>query len=903
MRSIVASISEFFLSILSQHRLVPVRAHARVTVSVRRTRRPLSKLFSLLLPFVFALTLFAAAPNDAQAATGASGAGTFDCLGDYDWGCRAVSFLFDDKDNTLTYYRDNAPIVDKAGPIEEGMRAMMAFFSNAMLIVAGLMLLYHLIVMVAETAHTGTIGGKETNQLWAPIRLVVAIGLLVPLASGLNSGQYIVMQVAKWGSGLASQTWKVFAAKLGENSSLKAPIMPRVYNLSLNTLKTYVCVGIINNSIAPDLQREAINPNPTAEDLGDRKKEKFGNKVYSDVCGTIVYHVPDTKYDKSHEAEIATNLTAINEAQYKSASQEMKGLAVEIAKDVLTKDRPASSRDRLEDIVQRYYDNLGNALKETGGGYANNALKQITDKIKTAADTQGWTSAGAWFMAVGRAQGQIITGGLNVPEATGPREDILKDKYPEQYKAYDLFLRSIIDGTSTKSVASVNMNGDVPSAKQEAAEWSSLQYATSGEGVIDMVMGFLDWIAQRVGLWTGDPKRAFGDLGYSTNPFGEIAALGYTKIRLAFDYMGIAVAASLPAGYLKNFNGIPTLLGDALMWISAICMFFAMLFMLAGVLLGFIVPTIPFIRFAFAIMTWLGTFLEAMICMPFFALAFLTPKGEGFTGPNARQGMFLIFQIFLRPVLCIFGLIASMMLFYIMAKFLNAMFFEATSGIGIFTGGAMVFMQKFVFSILYAGMIYITANMSFKMMEHIPKHAMRWMGGSAGEEGYEGHSEFLGLAGALSGQQIMGQVNRVSSGAQMVGSGLGNFKGGMDMAELYQSETDNVQRMKRGANGQPMRKQQRDAAGNGITDAGGQPVWERDANGAFVYEMEKVNMPVTAGQERVARLQAMKEMQANEQQTQFIKDQGEVIAYHISRGTGGRTGGGGAGGGTGGGTP
>jgi conjugal transfer/type IV secretion protein DotA/TraY len=46
--------------------------------------------------------------------------------------------------------------------------------------------------------------GKRANQIWAPIRLVFAIGLLVPINGGMNSGQYIVIKVAELGSGMAS---------------------------------------------------------------------------------------------------------------------------------------------------------------------------------------------------------------------------------------------------------------------------------------------------------------------------------------------------------------------------------------------------------------------------------------------------------------------------------------------------------------------------------------------------------------------------------------------------------------------------------------------------------------------------------------------------------------------------
>jgi conjugal transfer/type IV secretion protein DotA/TraY len=66
---------------------------------------------------------------------------------------------------------------------------------------------YFAIVVVAETAQTGTPFGKRFNSLWAPLRLVMAFGLLIPISYGLNSGQYIVLYAAKYGANFATNGW------------------------------------------------------------------------------------------------------------------------------------------------------------------------------------------------------------------------------------------------------------------------------------------------------------------------------------------------------------------------------------------------------------------------------------------------------------------------------------------------------------------------------------------------------------------------------------------------------------------------------------------------------------------------------------------------------------------------
>lgn len=72
--------------------------------------------------------------------------------------------------------------------VQAGLRQVLSWYSYAILVLASFLMLDYLLRIVAETAHTGRPGGKA-NQLWAPIRVVPAIGLLIPPSSTrLNSG-------------------------------------------------------------------------------------------------------------------------------------------------------------------------------------------------------------------------------------------------------------------------------------------------------------------------------------------------------------------------------------------------------------------------------------------------------------------------------------------------------------------------------------------------------------------------------------------------------------------------------------------------------------------------------------------------------------------------------------------
>ena len=73
--------------------------------------------------------------------------------------------------------------------------SVLAFYSDAILIIAAMILFYHLTAMVAETAHHGQVMGKRANQVWAPIRLVVAIGFWFLSAAGLTAAS---ISLLKW---------------------------------------------------------------------------------------------------------------------------------------------------------------------------------------------------------------------------------------------------------------------------------------------------------------------------------------------------------------------------------------------------------------------------------------------------------------------------------------------------------------------------------------------------------------------------------------------------------------------------------------------------------------------------------------------------------------------------------
>ncbi len=95
-------------------------------------------------------------------------------------------------------------------PFHTALHSLFQFYSTGLLLIAVLIFLYFVVVLVVETAVSGTPFGQRFQNVWVPVRLVVALGLLVPVTNGLGSGQYIVLYVAKFGSSFATTGWIEF---------------------------------------------------------------------------------------------------------------------------------------------------------------------------------------------------------------------------------------------------------------------------------------------------------------------------------------------------------------------------------------------------------------------------------------------------------------------------------------------------------------------------------------------------------------------------------------------------------------------------------------------------------------------------------------------------------------------
>ena len=206
----------------------------------------------------------------------------------------------------------------------------------------------------------------------------------------------------------------------------------------------------------------------------------------------------------------------------------------------------------------------------------------------------------------------------------------------------------------------------------------------------------------------------------------------------------------------------------------------------SGMQFALIIPMTPYIIFWAGQTSWIINCIEAMVAAPLVGLALLHPGGHAFYG-HTIQAYKMLINVILKPVLLVFGTIASMVLVYIIVVY-SAQGFHmmANSVVGTFisfhygqnadgtyanldreTNVRAVLSLMLIF--MYSTFLVMVFNKCFSVIYVIPEKVVGWVGGQADNFGKEA-SQHL----AQATQQETGQV--AQAGQQSTQSIAGGSK-------------------------------------------------------------------------------------------------------------------------------
>lgn len=619
-------------------------------------------------------------------------------------------------------------------PIHAGMHALFEFYSYGILLVGCMVIVYLTMAVVMETAQTGVPFGQRFTKPWAPVRLILFFGLLLPTANHINLAQYLVLNSAKYGSNLATNGWMLFHdttqdAYLGNAENLVArPNLP-----DLNTFSTFmglarVCswaegrvVGesrdirpyfVFENGAAGAIDMSSSTPAYTTmveKAKGGTLLFRFGVQdadLYADERGAVFPYCGELALPVIDQAQPGAALmqqayiemigclwsgrdgTSFDCSQY---SYEDMGkdytsrYAVVMNDDVGASAFPDMSpyvgdTQRTQSLIVLHQD-LRDALDAA-------VQAQIDDGAWTneSAERYGWAGAGIWFNKIAEMNGALTTAIFNTPE-------ISKLPYVMEYIKREKLRHDIntpISDLYTPYLSNSRMiEFETPHQIQVArvlnqlfTYWGSDRALAFFRDVPESQLhgGTGNVVIDTINLMMG--TRGLFDMCANTNvhPLAQLSSLGKGMIEHSIRGFALAAGVGIVGGLAGLIEGAGAI-GAAIQGLSSFFLTFASIGLMMGFILFYVLPFVPFIYFFFAVMTWVKSIFEAMVGMPLWALAHLKIDGEGMPGDSATTGYFHILEIFLRPIGILIGFLGAIVIFSAMVKVLNSIFYLVISNL------------------------------------------------------------------------------------------------------------------------------------------------------------------------------------------------------------------------------
>ncbi|MFP4098329.1 MAG: DotA/TraY family protein [Alphaproteobacteria bacterium] len=732
-------------------------------------------------------------------------------------------------------------------PFHEGLHQIFRFYSTGLLVIAVMMGLYFVVTVVGETSQTGTPFGKRFNKTWAPIRIVIAFGLLMPLNSGLNSGQYLVLYAAKYGTAFASNGWRHFVGTLEDDlmanpqSLVSTPNSPYLNDCLQFMFVARACKYAADYYFEMEHRR---NPNsggeadvvqayillhetlgPTSDHLILDQDQTYGNTVAN---------------SPENMTRVKIRFGARNESKYPEAHSNVMPVCGDLILPWTDGREVSEQEDYIKEIQEAYFDLvkeawLGDLWLGFGGGddfpaygpdqnhryryivdlnieglpdppdgasnhevdlnpvYVQNvnaeAQKRIQDAVAEAVEAaqegglwgdgtnpndeimadfsrQGWASAGIYWNRIAEINGKLTGAVFGTPQIISYPAvmETVSDK-----KAMYTDLLSVTERYEPEAPAIgdlgllLDKSSGQPFATALSKAYEGWYKAAGVQAVHPRGNPVLIYISHLLGLDGLFNMRE--NAANSTHPLAQLSGVGKSLVESSIRSLGYALGSTI-------FAAVGPVAPKLLSVVSNFFITIAMLGLTVGFVLFYVLPFLPFIYFFFAVGGWIKGIFEAMVGVPLWALAHIRIDGHGMPGNAAMNGYFLLFEIFLRPILIVFGMLASITIFSALSSTLNTIFslvsenvagYDMTSQIqaGTFTAQYMrSLIDQFFFTIIYTIIIYMIGMSAFKLVDLIPNNILRWMGQSVASFGDQREDPAQGLISRakMGSQQVLGKL-------------------------------------------------------------------------------------------------------------------------------------------------
>lgn len=418
---------------------------------------------------------------------------------------------------------------------------------------------------------------------------------------------------------------------------------------------------------------------------------------------------------------------------------------------------------------------------ETTLNYTSEVVKQVID----AGKKNGWISAGSFYFVFNQTLTSTVFNSakpsvdpITNPDSNNPIPSCGNFQPPTDLTCYNIMFlgdanarnidsirkmadKQIIYDADLKALAynlnngvfylkndnngqpSTALNFPVPGAGAGAGEAAQIigAFNSSGAQVITLMTDLMHTMG---GGSNADPLLAHALFGRAIMLIMEATFLIIIAI-----IIGLAVLSAVPfIGAVFAFTSI-IMLGLLAVLFPIMGIMWSM-----GAMLAIYCPLIPYMIFTLGALGWIMVVVEAIVAAPIIALGLVLPSGDDLS--NMHHALTILANIFLRPMLMVFGFILAGGVYKAIVQLIDFGMADVLKTIAVGT-----IFSPVVIIVVYVTFITSVTTQCFSLIYAIPDKILRWIGGGS-EQTQADLSEVKG---------------KTEQAAQGVGAGMGEISG------------------------------------------------------------------------------------------------------------------------------
>ncbi|MGR9058973.1 DotA/TraY family protein [Rhizobium leguminosarum] len=659
----------------------------------------------------------------------------------------------------------NTILPDDAGSNPWGWA--LATFSSALTLLACSFIGWIIVSGIVQSAYTGKVLGERFHQIFTPLRVVLGIGLMVPVASSFSPAHHLIKQVvARPAINVANAIWYGFVEGVAGRGVPISPVASGGSGLVLDIAEHEICVAVGNAIGRGRYSSTSPLPDPLGdvEGLGIFGYQQQISWSYGSDCGRFSFTIPDNRaaFSEARRNAVATIISTIRPiaTAYRKAYANGTNPAATAGAAALAESNgtlPAGVAAAIRTAGIAYDAAISQAARVEAVGLDSEARLKLVE----AAKQQGWIAAGSYWRSL--AQYSELTSALagEKAENTAPRWG--------RMSGFENTIRAALAGLKYQITG-----------EQIGSSLSAADLAAAGDESADFLTRVLGPLTRNVSEWLVSGKP-------DSDPMGAMISSGHAMISAAG--VGVVAGAAAAAGS-SNWIAEAVGAGGAVSFLLDWAKLAIGALWLIGVAWAYVLPLTPFFYILVAAITWASTLIESMIAVLLWSLTWLRQDDDDFAGRGQRAGLMLLFNLGLRPVLAILSLCGSYVILNVALGTVQRLWASAFFGT---TGGHISGLSGLLVSLALLTYIqWFLCIRVFGLIASLPDRAAAWLEiPTTGQMGESGHmTAAVGGAVALSLRSTPGALPRVQQG----GKGKGEEGGDYDVtaAIIAKKQTPNT---------------------------------------------------------------------------------------------------------------